>query len=96
MTLEQFPLQLWRRWIGAKERGQHRVGEMRLGDGADLVTADSHDGAVLRKEHGIVIARVHGGNHGKEPLDILPGQDGREPCNYFRGHHAKLYGQHRH
>jgi hypothetical protein len=70
MALEQFPLQLGHCWIGTKECGQHCVGELRLGDGADLVTADGHDGAVLRKEHGIVIARMHGGNHGKEPLDI--------------------------
>ena len=71
MTLEQFSFELWRRWIGAKERGQHRVGELRLGDGADLVPADGHDGTVARKEHGIVIARMHGRNHGEEPLNIL-------------------------
>jgi hypothetical protein len=71
MTLEQFSFQLWRRWIGPKERGQHRVGELRLGHSADLVPADGHDGAVLRKEHGIVIASMHGRNHGEEPFDIL-------------------------
>jgi hypothetical protein len=66
-----YPLEPRRCGLGAEERGQHRIGELLLGDSADQFPTNRHSGTGLREEQGIVVARVHRRHHGQEPPNLV-------------------------